>query len=173
MAPAFGRKFVVWITTFIKGAPGSSVMVRKSTSGTTVGLKQFSSLISDLSPNVEVSDSLRWRDSPDGPLSLHAAGQIIRSRADIFPSPKLIWNNISLHKINCFGWRLMHYKTPPKIRLKRLGFRLLPDAVFVVLMKTQLLTIFSLVYKLNPAGSSFFKLLGFRSQLCSLPRKSG
>ena len=39
MAPALGRKFVIWLTTFIKGAPGSSVMVRKSTSGTTVGLK--------------------------------------------------------------------------------------------------------------------------------------
>lgn len=40
MAPAFGRKFVIWLTTFIKGAPGSSVMVRKLTSGTTPGLKE-------------------------------------------------------------------------------------------------------------------------------------
>ncbi|KAJ8639161.1 hypothetical protein MRB53_015855 [Persea americana] len=39
MAPALGRKFVIWLTTFIKGAPRSSIMVRKSTSGVTPGLK--------------------------------------------------------------------------------------------------------------------------------------
>ncbi|XXG58571.1 hypothetical protein AAC387_Pa04g0852 [Persea americana] len=39
MAPAFGRKFIVLLLIFIKGAPGSSAMVRKSTFGMTPGLK--------------------------------------------------------------------------------------------------------------------------------------
>ena len=36
----------------------------------------------------------------------------VKHRAYILPWPKFIWNSISLSKTTCFGWRLLHNKTP-------------------------------------------------------------
>lgn len=55
-------------------------------------------LLSELSSNLGVSDTLNWRDTPDGKLSLRSLWQIVRHTAKILPWPNMIWNNISPKK---------------------------------------------------------------------------
>ncbi|XXG61034.1 hypothetical protein AAC387_Pa04g2792 [Persea americana] len=85
---------------------------------------QLSSAISLLSSTLSDKDIPSWKESPDGQLSLKIAWNLIRSRAPKLHWPSLIWNGISHHTTCCFGWRLMHYKTPTEQRLKRLGYSL-------------------------------------------------
>ncbi|XXG48919.1 hypothetical protein AAC387_Pa02g3239 [Persea americana] len=83
---------------------------------------QLSSAISLLSPTLSDKDIPSWKESPDGQLSLKAAWNLIRSRAPKLHWPSLIWNGFSHHTTCCFGWRLMHNRTPTELRLKRLGY---------------------------------------------------
>ncbi|XXG68333.1 hypothetical protein AAC387_Pa06g1445 [Persea americana] len=79
---------------------------------------------SSLSIDQNARDYLRWREASDGQLTLKAAWHLIRTRANPLVWPAFIWNGICLHKVSCFGWHLMHNKTPIELRLKRLGFSL-------------------------------------------------
>ncbi|XXG73296.1 hypothetical protein AAC387_Pa07g2242 [Persea americana] len=69
-------------------------------------------------------DTLSWKGAPDGQLSMKLAWNNIRSKGENLQWPSLIWNGISFHKISCFGWRLMHNRTPIGSRLQHLRFSL-------------------------------------------------
>ena len=100
-------------------------------------------------------DTIFWKDSSTGILSLKAAWDLVRSQATPPPWIGLIWNKVVNPRLACFAWRLLlrklHQNLWPKVEV---GTWLL-DAIFVIYGKKQTPIFSSYVAWPTPFGPGF------------------